>query len=142
MSFKESNIWQDAAGRTRQTIVTADTNTSASLIDGALEGISNASIVQSWGSAPTVIAPSSTAATFLAVDEWVPLTYQASDGSQAVLTLVAPQLSIFLADQVTVDPTAIAVLNTFVIGHLLTGTGLAVATYQGGVRRKKLLDYG
>jgi hypothetical protein len=124
------------------TIVTADSNTNASLIDGALEGISNASIVQSWGSSPTIIAPSSTAATFLAVDDWVPLTYQAADGSQAVLTLLAPQLGIFLADQVTVDPTAIAVLNGFVIGHLLTGTGQLVTTYQGGVRRKKLVDYG
>lgn len=142
MAFRESDIWQDVAGRTRMVLVTSDDAFNGNLIATAMAAVSNAGIIQTWGSTLGVIAPSAVSATYQAVDDWVPLIFQAADSSQASLTLVAPQSGIFLSDGVTVDPTAIAVLTAACIGHLLTGTGSAVTTFVGGTRRRKLVDYG
>ncbi|HWT78362.1 MAG TPA: hypothetical protein VN648_06125, partial [Candidatus Methylomirabilis sp.] len=60
------------------------------------------------------------------------LIYRNATGSIAKLWIPAPMAGMFLADGVTVDPTAVAALNLDVLGNLLAGDGTPVTQYVGG----------
>lgn len=130
----------DAQGRTRQTILRG--NATLAGVEAALQGLSNADVTQSWEATPTINgAPAPVAATYVAVGDYAALVYEDAGGSLVYITLPAPQAGIFLADGVTADPVAIATASAAIIGTVLTGSGLAAATYRGGYRRSKLREY-
>lgn len=128
-------VWQDAGGRTIATIPCA----SASLnnIMSALSAISNAAPISWFEGLFHLTGLTPTAADYPDVSDIARLTYADASGLEANLTLPAPQSSIFLADQRTVDPTAIAVLNSVVLGHLCTSAGSTVTTFVSGIRMNR-----
>lgn len=107
-----------------------------------LQMLSNAGLDQYWEGLRVPILTPGVAAAFPAVTDWIPLLYQAADGTQAVVTLVAPKSAILLADQETVSAPAIAGLTAVVVGNVQTASGAAVTTFIGGTRRKRGVDYG
>lgn len=134
-------VWVDATGKTRMTIIeTAVTNGSA--IQAILQGVSNSQCNLEWHGTKNLAFGVPTPAQYENVQDSADLLYASSvDGSITRLCLPAPHANIFLADQETVDPTAIAVVLGIVTGDLLTGTGQTVDTYLGGTRRRKTIDY-
>lgn len=125
-------VWEDAGGFTVATIPCA----SASLnnIMSALFGISNAAPISWFEGLEHVTGFTPTSALYQGVNDIARLTYSDASGILANLSLPAPQSSIFLADGRTVDATAIAVLNSVVIGHLCTSAGSTVTSFVGGLR--------
>lgn len=130
----------DASGHTRQTILRG--NASLATVTTDLLALSRADWQRCWEGA-TVIngAPAPTTGDYQTADDYAVLVYADGSGNQVYITLPAPNSSIFLADQETVDSVAIATLTANVTGTILTGAGLAVTTYIGGFRRKKLKEY-
>ena len=91
--------------------------------------------VQSWFEGPdNILTPSPVAAAFPDVVDLARLTFTDAFGSLVNLALPAPQSSIFLADSVTVDPSAIADVITACIGHLCSSGGSLVTAYVAGLR--------
>lgn len=132
---RRSIIWQDAGGRTTQTIpqVLVD----ASAIMAALEAHSNASVVSWWQGADTSIAPAPVSAVFPDVRDRARLTFTDGAGNLANLALVAPKLAIFKPDAITVDPSAIADILAACIGSFTTASGVAVTAYVAGLRGQR-----
>lgn len=60
------------------------------------------------------------------------LQFLCADGTAAVLRVVAPSISIFLSDGVTVDPSTISTLITDCIGNLESPTGSLATSFLGG----------
>lgn len=124
--------WLDAGGRTRITIPTADPDSST--IMAKLQLHSNATIF-SWFEGPLNFpggAPVS--AMFPDVVDLARLTFQDASGNLTNLALPAPMSSVFLADTVTVDPSAIADIIAAAVGTLVTQAGGLVTAYVGGTR--------
>lgn len=137
---EQTTIWVDANGRTRATYIR--TAAGAATIVADLVALSHADWQRSWAGDVLVNgAPSTSTGDYQNVADYAVLVYQTAVGTQVYLTLVAPQSGIFLADQETVDPTAIAVLNTDVIGSLEDGAGNVVTAYVGGFRRRSGREY-
>jgi hypothetical protein len=140
-----STIWTDAQGRTRQTI-TRGVN---SLIGGAtlatvmssVGAVSNADWLRWFEGDENDQTPAPPGGTYLPVGDYAELQYLAPDGSILYLTIPAPLSTIFLADQETVDATAVASLTAQVTGCLVTSTNTMVTSFLGGVRRSKLKEY-
>lgn len=142
MTVRRSIVWDDTAGKTRQTLVSVSI-ASAAAIQAALAAASNAGIDVFWEGTLTPVASAPAAATFSGVADYASLRYADALGAEAQLTLPAPKLAIFQADQQTVDPAnaAIAALNAVVIGNLVTAGGLNVTTFLGGLRRRDRRDF-
>lgn len=125
-------VWIDAGGRTRVTVPCADPDNAT--IMAKLQLHSNAD-VQSWFEGPdNILTPAPVAADFPDVVDLARLTFTDAFGSLVNLALPAPQSSIFLADSVTVDPSAIADVIAACIGHLCSSGGATVTAYVGGLR--------
>lgn len=125
-------VWIDAGGRTRVTVPCADPDNAT--IMAKLQLHSNAD-VQQWFEGPAnILSPSPVAADFPDVVDLARLTFTDSFGSLVNLALPAPQSSIFLADSVTVDSSAIADVITACIGHLCSAGGSTVTAYVAGLR--------
>lgn len=130
--LKRSIIWLDAGGRTRQTLPA--TLTGATLIQGDLQAISNAAIVEWFEGTDNFISLAPTSALFPDVKDIARLTFTTGPGNLVDLAVPAPISGIFKPDLVTVDPTAIAVLIGDCIGNLSTSGGIAVTAFVGGSR--------
>lgn len=128
-------VWQDAGGRTTATIPCA----SASLnnIMSALLALSSAAPIEWFEGLDHLTGIAPPGGTYPDVSDLARLTYSDTAGNLANLSLPAPSSTIFLADQRTVDPTAIAVLNSVVIGHLCTSVGSTVTSFVSGLRTSK-----
>jgi hypothetical protein len=125
-------VWIDAGGRTRATIPCADPDNAT--IMAKLQLHSNAD-VQEWFEGPdNLLTPTPVSAAFPDVIDLARLTFTDAFGSLVNLALPAPQSSIFLADSVTVDPSAIADVITACIGHLCSSGGSLVTAYVAGLR--------
>lgn len=136
-----SSIYVDVNGMTRQCILNGGVFGLGG-VELALISVSNMDVLKSWEGPLTVnSAPSPAAATYQAIADYAALLYQDAVGDQVWVTLPAPKSSIFLADGVTVDSTAIAVVHSAVIGVVQTAAGNPVTTYVGGVRRRANRDY-
>jgi len=132
-----SIIWIDNNGWTQQTIVGSDP--SASSIQTALQGHSNADVLNWWESAPNPnSSPSTVAAVYQTVMDTARLLFVDSGGSLVTLNIPAPMLNIFAADSVTVDPSTIVDLTTAFIAEGRSASGLSIASFVGGnlFRRK------
>lgn len=126
-----SIIWLDVNGATTQTIVNSDPD--ASSIQAALLSNSNADVLNWWESAPNPNgAPAPSASVFQTVQDKARLLFLDSGGSLVTFNLPAPQSGIFLADGVTVDATAIAVLIAAVIADGRSGAGNPIISYVAG----------
>lgn len=130
-----SIIWIDAGGRTSQTIPCSDPNNTALM--AALQNHSNA-VVLHWFEGPdNVLSLTPTAATFPDVRDLARLTFTDASGSLVNLALPAPASGIFLADSVTVNPSAIADIITAAVGHLCTSGGGLVTSFVAGLRNQR-----
>lgn len=131
---RQAVAWTDADGRTRQTVFVA--NATGSTIRAKLLGHSNADVLD-WfeGDDHFNFSPSPSSATYDSVTDFATLLFADGSGNQASLTLPAPKSNIFLADQVTVDSSAIADIITAATTYLVNSAGNLVTTYLGGVRK-------
>lgn len=128
-------VWIDAGGRTRATIPCADPNNTT--IMSALQNHSNADVLE-WFEGPlNVLSPSPVSAVFADVVDLARLTFTDAAGSLSTLALPAPKSGIFLADSVTVDPSAIADIISAAVGHLCSSAGGPVTAYVAGVRNQR-----
>lgn len=125
-------VWIDLGGRTRVTIPCADPNVATIMAKMQLHSQAD---VQSWFEGPdNVLSPSPAGGAFPDVVDLARLTFTDAAGGLVQLALPAPSSGIFLADSVTVDPSAIADIITACVGHLCTGGGALVTAYVSGIR--------
>jgi len=81
-------------------------------------------------------SPSPVNATYPSVSDYARLLFQTTAGTLVQVTIPAPQSSMFLADQFTVDSASVAGLLAALI---LVGTDLAgnaITSYVGGTRER------
>lgn len=128
-------VWIDVGGRTRVTLPTADPNSSTIMAKMQLH--SQADVFSWFEGPPTFLTPAAAGGVFADVVDLARLTFVDAGGSQVALALPAPSANIFLADTVTVDPSAIADLITACIGTLISSAGNAVTAYLAGTRNQR-----
>lgn len=131
---RQAVVWIDAAGRTRQTIFVV--NDPSACIRTTLLGHSNADVLD-WfqGDDNFNTSPAPLGLTYPKVTDYAALVFADGSGNQAGLTLPAPDSSIFMADQVSVDPSAIADIISAATTFLVNSAGNTVTTYLSGVRK-------
>lgn len=131
---RQSVVWIDVNGKTRQTIFLA--NATGSTIRAKLLLHSNADVFDwSEGVDHTNLSPLPTNAIYNSVGDTAVLLFADGSGNQASLALPAPQSGIFLADTVTVDASAIADIVTAATTYLVNSAGNTVTTFLTGYRR-------
>lgn len=123
-------VWADVTGRTRLTIIKAATNPCTILTK--LQGHSNAEVLYNWDGQLDPTIGTTTAAQYQSVAQNVTLVFQTASGSVLKVTLPAPDTSIFLADGVTVDPSAITDVITACVGELSDGAGNVATAFVAG----------
>lgn len=127
-----SILWVDSGGLTTITLILA--NPSAAGIQGALLAKSNADYLDEWEGPLNINgSPAPVAADYRSVTQSAVLSFLCGDGSIAKVALVAPKLSIFLADGQTVDSTQIAGIIAACTGNLVSNTGSTAASFLGGI---------
>lgn len=133
-NLRQSVVWIDVAGRTRVTQFVI--NATPACIRTSLLAKSNADVVD-WfeGDDHFNTSPAPLNLTYPRVTDFASLLFADGSGNQASLTLPAPDSSIFLADQVSVDPSAIADIISAATTFLVNSAGNTVTTYLGGVRK-------
>lgn len=137
---EQTTIWVDVNGRTRATYVR--TAAGASTIVADMVALSHADVQRSWeGNVVVNGSPAPSTGDYQNVADYATLVFATAAPSLVYLTLVAPLSTIFLADQETVDPVAIATLITDVTGSLEDGAGNVVTAYVGGFRRRSGREY-
>lgn len=131
--FRQYTVWIDVNGFTRLTLI--NTTTGAATIFADMLALSNADWSNLNETGFTVNgAPAPTAAQFQTVSDAASLMFLGPAGEKTRLQLPAPHAGIFLADTVTVDPTAISTLIGHCVGTLAVSSGLAVVSFIGGLR--------
>lgn len=128
-----SNVWIDASGKTRQTILNTATGQSAILAE--IESLTNAGLVQSWEATPDNPNEIGVNDTFSSVRDYVKVLFSCADGSEASVTVPAPIAGLFLADGQTLDASAVSGLATACIGQLRSASGSLAESLLGGMRR-------
>jgi hypothetical protein len=134
-----SIIWIDNNSFTTQTIVGSDPD--ASTIQAKLLLHSNGDVLN-WFEGPPHPnpTPSTSGAVYVTVSDTARLLFLDSGGSLVTLNLPAPQASVFLADGVTVDPSAIADIIAAFIADGRSALGNPIASFvAGNLLRKKVL---
>ena len=127
-------VWIDINGFTRLTLIS--TNTGASTILTDLLSHSLADWLNKNETGFTVnSSPSPTSGNYQRVADCASLMFTSSSSDKIVLQLPAPNSSIFLADQITVDPTQITTLIADCVGTLSASSGSLATAFVGGYRR-------
>lgn len=135
-----STIWVDSSGKTRQTILRG--NATLAPVALALAGQSNGDFQRDWEGATVVNpAPAPINATYNSVNDYASLVFTTAAGNLVYVTLPCPVSTIFLADQETVDPVAIATIIAAVVGTVIDGSGAVVTAFVGGFRRSSGREY-
>lgn len=135
-----SVIWVDANGK--NSITRLRTGTGAAAVLSAILGASNADFTTHWESPETTNpAPAPVAATYQPLQPMAQLLYLCADNTVASVLVPAPRLSVFLADQETINPAAPAVAAitaaAVAAGGLVSASGSPATTLLGG----KILPY-
>ena len=131
---RQSVVWIDAAGNTRQTQFLV--NDPAACIRASLLVKSNADVQNWWeGDDHFNTSPAPLGLTYPRVGDYAMLLFADGSGNQAGLTLPAPDSAIFMADTISVDPSAIADIITAATTYLVNAAGNTVTTFVGGVRK-------
>lgn len=122
----------DAQGQRALNVITTDTGVGG--IETALVAASNADIVECWEGLDEVYSPAPSTANYPTLRVAALLTFQDATGSAARLILPSPHDTIFMADNVTVDPTNAEVLAIIAaaVGHLVCGSGSVAVAFVGG----------
>jgi len=129
--------WVDADGLTRRTQIIGNASTFA--VQAALLNMSQADELSDVEGNLTVNpTPTPIGGQYRSVTDFAAIWYSDASGNIVQVTLPAPDASIFLADQETVDPSnsLVAALNTVVLGVVLTASGGVVTNYVGGLRKQ------
>lgn len=132
MAFKRSIIWIDVGARTRQTLPL--TAAGAGAIMSALKNHSNADVAEWFEGADNFPSTSPINAIYPSVNDIVRLTFATATADRIDLALPAPKASIFLADGVTVDASAIADIISASIGALSNPGGELATSFVSGLR--------
>lgn len=135
----QTTIWVDANGRTRATYVNSTAGSGG--IQGQIGLISNASVQRAWNGTVSTPVPTPVTGDYQNVADYAQLVFQTAAGDLVYLTVVAPMAAIFLADQETVNPAAIAALIAACVGTLTDASGNPVTAYVGGFRRRSGREY-
>lgn len=131
-----SIIWVDAGGRS--TITAIRTSTGASGILSAILADSNGDFLNKWEGTETVNAtPTALDLQYPSIMQQAILSFLASDGTIARVSIPAPNISIFLADGQTVDPTAIGGIITACVGTLAAPSQALATSFIGGFLTRK-----
>lgn len=139
--WRRYQVWTDVNGHTRLTLVTTIDPTllvpdPSGPVVAALAAQSNADFLNDVeGTLNQNASPSPASATYQRVVDCAALTFTDAGGNLVRIQLVAPKSSIFLADQETVDITAIGGILAAVVGTVLTPAGGVVTAFVGGVRQ-------
>ena len=135
-NVNRSVVWVDGAGGSTITLIRA--LTSASSIETELLAVSNADWFNEWeGTLNINTSPAPTIASYQSIAQVATLNFLCADGTLAEVRLVAPKLSIFLADGLTVDSTMITSLITACVGTLLSATLSPAASFVAGFLEKR-----
>jgi len=138
MAESRSVIWVDANGK--NVITRIRTSSDATAIQAAILATSNCDYQVWWEGGENVNgSPAPVAAQYLPLQPFAELQFQCADLTIATLLLPSPKLSIFYADQATVDPSKIAALigACTAAGGLVSQSQSPALTYLSG----KLLPY-
>jgi hypothetical protein len=141
---RQASYWVDAYGATRMT--TFNYSASPLTIANDLINASNGGISQFFNGAVTNLAPFPVTVPYQGVQDSALLLFQDSGGSLTKIYLPAPAITIFLADNVTVDPAnadVIAIVAS-VLTYGLSSQGLALVSFLGGTyqRAGRILQNG
>lgn len=132
---KRTTVWVDASGNTiAHNLVTS---AGAGAVEASIHSVSNADVQESWEGNLTVNgSPAPVAAQYQGVRDQAVLFFSTAAGSIVKLFVPAPQASIFLADQETVDAANVSViaLVSSVIANVTTPAGVALTMFVGGSR--------
>jgi hypothetical protein len=123
-------VFVDGTGRTRLQVVKAATNPCTILTD--LLALSNAATAYNFDGLIDPAQGTAVAAPYQAAQLYANLQFTTATGAILQLQIIAPQVAIFLADGVTVDPAAVASLVADCIGNLSDGAGNVATAYLGG----------
>jgi hypothetical protein len=127
-----SVIYIDVNGR--KTIHRIRTSTNALLILPQILAQSNADRDVFWEAAENSNAtPAPVAATYQPANTAALLTFICADNTLARVRVPAPKLTLFLADQQTVDPASAAAIVATCIGVLVSSSGSLATAFAGGV---------
>jgi hypothetical protein len=128
----ESAVWIDANGRTRQTIV--QSLTGATPIVNAMGPCQLGVLQRSWEGVLNITGNVPVGGAYQAVADAFELLFQTASGSILRLTVPAPDIAVFLADGVTVDPANANIVNLVnaCLGLLSDGAGNSATVYLGG----------
>jgi class 3 adenylate cyclase len=132
--------WIDANGFTRLTLLNgtgALLGPTLTTVQTTLVAQSNADVLNSVENTLTTNTPFPPGAVYRSVGDAAILTFQDGSGNLVDITLPAPLSSVFLADGVTVDSSAIALIIGSVIGTVVTPAGGTVSAYVAGYRRTR-----
>ena len=125
-----AGVFIDATGRTRMQVIKALTNPCTILNN--VQALSNAAVAYNFDGPIDPQIGTSTAAMYQPAQLYANLLFQTAAGTNINLQIISPKASIFLADNVTVDPSAITALISACIGQLSDGAGNVAITYLGG----------
>ncbi len=127
-------VWIDAQGRSRLT--TPQANAALTTIQADILAVSNAKVAYYWEGARTNVGGSPASAQYVSVTDAAVLVFNDAACNEVRLTVPAPLASIFMADEQTVDPTAVSTLIAACLGVLQTGAGGVVTAYIAGYRTR------
>ena len=126
-----SIVWIGAG--TGLTITRVRTATGADTILTDMLAVSEADFNDKWeGDLVVNGSPAPAGGQYPGLTSQALLQFMCADGTTAVLRIVAPSISIFLADGVTVDATTITTLITDCVGNLESPTGSLATSFLGG----------
>jgi hypothetical protein len=128
-------VWVDANGATRLTFINA--NAGLGSVQADLLALSQADMLNCVENTLTVYTPAPPGGTFRSVGDVAILTFTDAGSNLVDITLPAPVSTIFLADEETVDATAIVTLIGDVVGTVQTAAGGVVTAYVSGTRQTK-----
>jgi len=134
MTKRATLVWGDVSGSA--SLNTIITNTGIGAIETALQAHSNGAILTCSEGVLDVYSTTPVNASYPLIETSALLVFADALGSVGTLTLPAPQSSIFMADNETVDPSTISDIITAAIGTLLAGSGNPVTVYIKGYLRK------
>lgn len=123
-------IWLDFNGVTRQTVL--NSTASAAAVLTALQAKSEAEVLNYVESALSTPIGVAAAAQYQSVKSAATLLFQTGAGTIVRVTIPAPAVGIFLADQQTVDPAQVAAIIAAAVGTLTDISGNVVTSYLGG----------
>jgi hypothetical protein len=149
--LKESTTWRDVKGNTARVsyyVSSGGTNatqaTAAAAVQTAIIPLTNCAFQSAIGPATSAAQPvafPSPSTPFTSVEDKAVFVFQDASGAYHRFQIPAPLLSIFLADEETVDDSNADVIafNTAVITNVKNAFGDAMIDFNGAIRLRRKL---